>query len=93
MAYTPLYHPAVLKEDLPKLSPDVKERIKTSIENKLLADPIAAGSMLRHSLKGHRKFRVGDWRVIYRIDRDYIFILKIGHRREAYECTSKRTQK
>jgi mRNA interferase RelE/StbE len=93
MAYTPLYHPAVLKEDLPKLSPDVKERIKTSIENKLLADPVVAGSMLRHSLKGHRKFRVGDWRVIYRIDKNYIFILKIGHRKEAYDRATKRTKK
>ena len=90
MAYTPLYHPAVLKEDLPKLSPDVKEKIKKVIEDKLLADPINAGSMLRHSLKGHRKFRVGDWRVIYRIDKDCIFILKIGHRREAYEHAEKK---
>ena len=93
MAYTPLYHPAVLKEDLSKLSPDVKERIKKAIEDKLLADPIAAGGMLRHSLKGHRKFRVSDWRVIYRIDKDCIFILKIGHRREAYERATKRTKK
>ena len=93
MVYTLSYHPAVLKEDLPKISSDIKERIKKSIENRLLIDPIAAGDILRHSLKGHRKFRVGDWRIIYRIDKNYIFILKIAHRREAYERVTKRTKK
>lgn len=33
------------------------------------------------------RYRVGDWRVIYRIDahNDQVLVLAIGHRREVYE--------
>lgn len=90
MAYRLLYHPAVLKEDLPKIPTDYKSRIRKAIETRLLENPILVGKPLRHSLKGHRKFRIGDWRIIYRINRKNIIILKIGHRREVYQRAAKR---
>lgn len=90
VAYRLLYHPAVLKEDLRKIPSDGKSRIKHVIEKRLIEDPVSAGKPLRQSLKGHRKLRVGDWRIIYRIDRKAIIILKIGHRREVYQRVSKR---
>ena len=36
---------------------------------------------------GHLRYRVGDWRVIYRIDDDRarVLVLTIAHRREVYE--------
>ncbi|MBI2808528.1 MAG: type II toxin-antitoxin system RelE/ParE family toxin [Planctomycetes bacterium] len=34
---------------------------------------------------GYRRYRVGDWRVIYRIDDDRVFVAVIAHRREAYD--------
>lgn len=44
------------------------------------------GKPLRYSLKGARRLRVGDYRVIYTIEpSDVILIVKIGHRREVYE--------
>ncbi|MDB4349680.1 type II toxin-antitoxin system RelE/ParE family toxin [Omnitrophica bacterium] len=89
MAYKLLYHPAVLK-DLRKVPSDAKSRIREAIETRLLEDPVSRGKPLRQSLKGHRKFRVGDWRVIYRIDRSTIIILKIGHRREVYQDAASR---
>jgi len=33
-------------------------------------DPIGFGKPLRYSLKGHRRLRVSDYRVVYRIDHD-----------------------
>lgn len=92
MVYKLLYHPAVLN-DLRKIPFNAKHRIRETIENKLVGDPISFGKPLRQSLKGHRKFRVSDWRIIYRLDKDDIIILKIGHRREVYERAVRRIKK
>lgn len=84
MKYTVLYHHLVLKEDLPKIPKNIKETIKKAIEERLLKEPLLYGEPLRQSLKGHRKLRVGDYRIIYRVKLDTIIVLKIGHRKEVY---------
>lgn len=78
------YHPDVAHKDLPKISGDQKQRIKRAIEQKLPFFPHEFGTPLRHTLKGYWKLRVGDWRVIYRIEGKTLTILRIGHRREIY---------
>ena len=83
--YTPIYHPDVLKEDLTGIPANIRSRIRKAIENRLMKDPIMFGQPLRQSLKGHRKLRVGDWRVIYRIEHSNIIILKIGNRKDVYQ--------
>jgi mRNA interferase RelE/StbE len=88
--YKLIYHPDILKYDLPIIPQNIKETIRRAIEERLLTDPVLFGHPLRQSLKGHRKLRVGDYRVIYRIDRDKIIILKIGHRKEVYNKVSNR---
>ena len=42
---------------------------------------------LKGELKGKFRYRVGNWRVIYRIDaeRRQVLVLAIAHRREVYE--------
>lgn len=72
-------------ENLPSISKDIQNRIKHAIENKLGHAPQDFGEPLRRSLKGYWKLRVGDWRVIYKIDGHTVMILRIGHRREIYE--------
>lgn len=84
MAYKLLYHPDILREDLPKIPKNIKESIRKAIEERLLFNPVLFGQPLRQSLKGHRKLRIGDYRIIYRIDGDDIIVLKIGHRKEVY---------
>ena len=80
------YLASVVDEDIPKLTKPVRKQIKTAIENKLASHPIEFGKPLRYSLKGARRLRVGDWRVIYKIEPpDVVLIVKIGHRREIYE--------
>jgi len=83
MTYRLLYHPLV-SDDIEGWPENIKDRIRTAIENRLLADPVRAGRPLRQSLVGHRKMRVGDLRVIYRVQGDTIVILKIGHRKDVY---------
>lgn len=88
--YNLIYHPDVLKYDLHKIPQNIKGTIRRAIEERLLTDPVLFGRPLRQSLKGHRKLRVGDYRIIYRIDCDKIIILKIGHRKEVYNKVSNR---
>jgi mRNA interferase RelE/StbE len=80
------YLASVVDEDIPKLTKLVRKQIKAAIEKKLASHPIEFGKPLRYSLKGARRLRVGDWRVIYRIEPpDVVLVVKIGHRREIYE--------
>jgi mRNA interferase RelE/StbE len=43
--------------------------------------------LLTGKLAGRRRYRIGDWRVIFSIDaeRNLVFVLSIAHRREIYE--------
>jgi len=61
------YLPEVVKKQIPRLSLPVKRRIKKAIEKKLMINPIVFGKPLRHSLKGLRRLRVDDYRVIYKV--------------------------
>jgi len=79
------YHPKVKSEDIPRLSPDISTRIENAIRNRLIKNPIKYGLYLHGSLKGYRKLRVGDWRIIYRIMHNEIRILVIGNRKDVYQ--------
>lgn len=86
MIYRIEYLASVADEDIPKLAKLVRKQIKAAIEKKLASHPIEFGKPLRYSLKGARRLRVGDWRVIYKIEPpDVVLVVKIGHRREIYE--------
>ncbi len=81
-----IYHPEVAKKDLPEIPANIKTRIRTAIEERLLNDPVKYGAPLRWSLKGFRKLRIGDYRVIYTLQKNRITILKIGRRKEVYSA-------
>ena len=78
------YLESVVREDIPRLG-SARSRIKKAIEEKLTRNPVEFGKPLRYSLKGCRRLRVGDFRVIYKIDGETVLIVKIGHRKEIYE--------
>lgn len=78
------YHPKVKNEDIPRLSSDIAVRIEKAIKNRLMVNPIKYGSYLHGSLKGYRKLRVGDWRIIFRVVEQEIRIIAIGNRRGNY---------
>ncbi len=54
--------------------------------DKLMVDPLRYGLPLRRGLKGLMKLRVGDYRVIYSIEKEIVTVqvIKIGHRRHVY---------
>ena len=84
------YHEAVVKDDIPKLPSFWKAKIKTAIENKLTERPELFGKSLRASLRGYRKLRVGDYRVIFRIEKMAVKIFAIQHRSIVYKEAHKR---
>lgn len=89
--YTVVYHEEVVTGDIPKLSTTWRIRIRRAIENKLMTRPDIYGKPLRRSLKNYRKLRVGDYRVIFRIEGQQIKIFAIQHRSEVYKHFGKRT--
>ena len=85
MTYRIEYLASVVDEDIPKLARPVRKQVQAAIESKLATHPIEFGKPLRYSLRGARRLRVGDWRVIYKIEPpDVVLVIKIGHRREIY---------
>jgi len=60
-----------------------------------MTEPLRYGKPLRFSLKGHRRLRVGDWRIVYRIDEkdQKVIVLIICHRKDVYASLSSRTRK
>ncbi len=90
MNFVVRYADEVKKDDIPKLSSAVKSRIKGAIEKKLTSEPEKFGKPLRKSLKGYRKLRVGDYRVIFRIEKQFIKVFVVGHRSVIYKYAKKR---
>lgn len=89
MGYRVVYHHLV-EEDIQQIQANIRKRIQDAIENRLMAEPVMAGKPLRQSLKGFRKMRVGDYRIIYQVEKETVIILKIGHRKDVYEKVWKR---
>ncbi len=87
MSYQIRYLDEVVRKDIPSLSTGAKALIKTAIEERLMVDPIGFGKPLRYSLKGHRRLRISDYRVVYRIEQETktVVIVAIKHRKDVYE--------
>ena len=85
--YTIFYQEQVVKKHIPNLPSSAKTLIKRAIEERLAVDPLGFGKPLRYSLKGHRRIRVSDYRIIYRIEAatNTVVIIAIEHRKDVYE--------
>ncbi len=84
------YHQVVVKEDIPRLAPPWREKIRLAIESRLTTEPELYGKPLRRSLKGYRKLRVGDYRIVFRVEGISVKVLAILHRSVVYKEIGKR---
>ncbi|RJQ32394.1 MAG: type II toxin-antitoxin system RelE/ParE family toxin [Actinobacteria bacterium] len=66
-----------------KLDAKVQTRVKKAL-NIISNDP-TAGKPLTGELKGEYSYRIGNWRIIYTIERTNIWLETVGHRREVYK--------
>ena len=87
--YSVTYHRLVFGE-VAGLDSFWRKQILSAIEGKLLIQPELFGKPLRQSLKGHRSLRVGDYRVVYRIEKRTVRIIAIVHRSSKYKGIEKR---
>jgi mRNA interferase RelE/StbE len=85
VAFTVRYHPAVKGVDLPRINTKMRERIRRAIESRLMTAPQEYGLPLRKNLGGYWKLRVGDYRVVFRVEGNVVYVLGIRHRKNVYE--------
>jgi len=78
-----------------RLSPDAeadKERLPLKMKYRLddilvrleLWPQVSGVKWLKHEWTGHARIRMGDWRVIFRIENE-VLVVRIQHRSEVYE--------
>jgi len=83
LVYKIVYKKSVHR-DLKKLDKHEASNILDQIENDLLGHPTSF-PVLKGKFSGLRKYRIGDYRVIYVILEEDVVILRIGHRKEIYK--------
>ena len=85
MAYRVLWHEHALN-DLKEFDQQTAGKIVGRIKNYLSQDPDKLGKPLKGVLKGLYRYRIGDYRIIYAVDRgeNQISILHIGKRKDIY---------
>ena len=70
---------------LAHLHPDLKRKVRAALET-ILADP-HTGKALKDELQGLRSFRIGKFRLIYRLRHRQVDLIAFGARNRIYEET------
>lgn len=83
MAYQVIYTKSAAR-DIKKLDRIVKKKIKKSIEA-YSKNPFSYTRKLLNPRIGTYRWRVGNHRIVFDLDRDNIVILRARHRREVYK--------
>jgi mRNA interferase RelE/StbE len=85
--YRVVFSDVAIKQ-LKKLDRPIQKAIKTVVDTVLTVHP-EYGKPLQYDLKGHRRLRYMDYRIIYQIEfeisEDIVLIVAIGHRKEIYD--------
>lgn len=66
-----------------KLPETVQEKLRNKLEY-YAREPLRYAVKLSDSKLGSYRFRIGDYRIIFDIDKDTLTILDVGHRKEIY---------
>jgi mRNA interferase RelE/StbE len=82
LAYSVTFKKSVAK-DLKRLGKQHAERILDRIDAELMEDPDSFPA-LTGPFAGLRKFRVGDYRVVFAVIDNDVLILRIQHRKDVY---------
>jgi len=88
--YSITLHPLVISKDIPRLDPRWRQEIRDSIRIKLGTRPELFGKPLQEDLRGLRRLRVGDYRVVFQIQKRTVHIIAIRHRSDGYKGIEKR---
>jgi mRNA interferase RelE/StbE len=83
LAYNIVYKKSVHR-DLKKLPEAEANRILDQIEREL-SKKAESNPLLKGKFAGLRKFRIGDYRVIYALMGNEVLVLRISNRRDVYK--------
>ena len=83
MIYRLVYTKTAVK-DIQKLDIVAKKRIRKKMEI-FIKKPLFYSKKLINPAIGSFRFRIGNFRVVFEIDKDKIVVLRVGHRREIYK--------
>ena len=78
------YHRKI-RDDISTLSRATRSAMHKAIVEKLTDSPALFGKPLRFSLAGLRSLRVGDYRVIFELKKNEVFVVLIAHRSVVYK--------
>jgi mRNA interferase RelE/StbE len=94
MTYRLRFHPLIFQEDFKRIDRPQQQRLIRAIEKKLTAFQDRYGRPLSGTLRGYWKLKIGEYRVVYRIEKQEVtvYVLTIGFRkvREVYPEAFKR---
>lgn len=90
MEFEIIYSEDVVDIDIPLIDRSNRHTLRQAIEKKLVSNPTLYGKPLRGSLKNYYKLRVGDYRIIFRIEKRFVKIFAIMHRKIVYKKFEKR---
>lgn len=85
MSYKVTWHENAVV-DLRRLDKARAKDIVGKVDDHLSEDPLALGKPLKGIFRGLFRYRCGDYRVIYSIDRreERLVVLTVGHRKDVY---------
>jgi len=76
--------------DLKKIDREMQRRIMRYLRERIATgkDPRRFGAPLRRELSGLWKYRLGDYRIICRIEdkKVVVYVIRIGHRKDIYKA-------
>ena len=74
------------KSDWLKLDHDTQEQLRRKLDFFISQkNPIRWADSLKGSYSGKFRFRIGEYRIIFEVEKDMIFVLRVGHRRDIYK--------
>lgn len=75
------------RADLRGLPIKVADQILKKVETYLAKNPRQLGAQLSGDFSGYYRYRMGDYRIIYKVLEDIVCIdiIRVGHRKDVYE--------
>ncbi len=82
MTARPLQFSSSAQKFIAGLRPPLRARIENALLE-IAANP-RIGKPLKGKLQGNYSHRVGDWRIVYSIEKSFVYVKDVRHRREVY---------
>jgi len=77
--------PVRLEGDLGEVPNGMLDRVLNALDRLDQWPNVSGAKPLRGDLAGHYRLRVGDWRIVFRVEGDDVIVVRVAHRKDIYE--------